>query len=75
MAEGSLAPPAVLVRAAIRCVHGCVAAGFLGEVPGHDVFFLHRGAPFGAVDLDALQIAGIDRRAGLDHAQRAAGEP
>ncbi len=71
MAAGSLAPPAVLMLSAIRCVNGRVAAGLLGEVPGDDVLFLHRGAAFGAVHFDPLEIAGIGGRAGLEHAQRA----
>ena len=74
MAVGSLAPPAVLLRAAISAWMAASPRALLGEVPGHDVFLLHRGAALGAVDLDPLQIAGIGGRAGLDHAQRAVGE-
>ena len=52
-------------------MHGRVAARLLGEVPVLDVFLLEHGRARGAVQLDALEVAGERGGGGFDDAEGA----
>ena len=74
MAAGSAAPPPLLLRLLHIFEDSRVRPGFLGEVPGFDVFLFQDGGALAAVQLDAFEVARVGGGRGLDHTQGTACE-